>query len=694
MERVTRFRAQLLILLFLVAVGFYALYLYDVQIIQTGGKQIDNTTTFTTWTRVRAARGEILDRNGNVLVGNRAGYKLVINHYVLLSAKGTYQHLYDLVKRCQAEGIEYNETFPISKERPFVYTLDQYTSTQQNYFQRFLQQSGNIDSDIAAPLLIEKLRDRYSFPESWTDEEARLVIGLCYELSLRNIIGSLPSYEFITDVSDEALSTIVELNIPGMNVEATVVREYYTDCAAHILGYVGAMNSEQWEYYKNIDGYELDSMVGRDGLEAAFEQYLHPVDGLREDTVARDGTIVSTRWLVEPKAGNNVELTIDINLQRAAEQKMAETAAEMIAAGKDGSDVEGMAAVAVDPNNGDVLACASYPTYSLETFFQDYNDLVKDPLVPTFNRALMGLYPPGSTYKVSMVIAAINSGLVNSFTVIEDKGVFDKYVKIDPTFKPTCLQYSNYGTVHTNVTAARALKVSCNYYFYEVGDRIRLSDMDSTAKALGLGESTGIELYEYTGYRANEETKRKLYRGDDAIWSDGDRITSAIGQADNRFTPIQLAVYAASLAKRGTRYKATFLNRIVSADYRTLIEEKQEQIVSTLEIKEDAYRAYLEGMIMVAHESGGTAYSTFKNYPIQVAAKTGTAQHDKTDRSDHGAFICFAPAKAPQIAIAIYGEYAGHGASLAVVARSMLDEFFKNELGEIGDVSTYENQLS
>lgn len=700
MERITRRRALILIIILAVIISFYAFHLYDVQIIETGGVQQENITTFTTWTRVRAARGEILDRNGNILVGNRAGYNLVINHYVLLSADGTYQHLYNLTQRCLEQGITYNESFPVSKERPFTYLLDQQNSTQQTYFQRFLQASGNMDSDISAPLLIEKLRSRYKLPQEWTDEEARLVIGLAYELSLRNIVEILPQYEFMTDVGDAELASVVELNIPGLNVEPTSVREYYTDYAAHILGYVGAMSPAQWEKYKDVDGYEMDSLVGRDGLEAAFEEYLHGVDGLREDKVAKDGTLISSRWLTEPKAGNNVELTIDINLQRVAEEKLAEMAATLQAQeeGKDGADVEGLAAVALDPRTGEVLVCASYPTYDPSTFFQDYDELIKDPLLPTFNRALQGIYPPGSTYKMSSIIAAINSHtvvdsvVVDSFTVIEDKGEFTKYTAMDPTFKPSCLQYSSYGTVHKNVTAARALKYSCNYYFYVIGDNMRLADMDATAKGLGLGEKTGVELYEAQGYRANQETKRMLYKGDDAIWSDGDRVVSAIGQADNRFTPIQLAVYAGALANNGTRYKATFMSRVVSADYRTLVEENSPEVASVLEISQDAHNAYLEGMILVTHESGGTAYSTFADYPIQVAAKTGTPQHDKRHKSDHGAFVCFAPARSPEIAIAIYGEHAGHGSSLAVVARAMLDEHFK--VGDVADVQTYENQLS
>lgn len=685
MERITRFRARLLIGIFLVIVCLYAFHLYDLQIIQTGG-QVDNTTTFTTWTTVTADRGDLLDRNGNVLVGDRAGYKLVLNHYVVLSADGTYDHLYRLAKRCQEQGIAYRDTFPISKERPFTYTLSEYSSAQQGYFQAFLAKY-SLDSDITAPLLIENLRNRYEFPESWTEEEARLVIGLVYELVLRNTVASLPIYEFISDADDESLAAVVELNIPGMRVEATSIRECYTDCAAHILGYVGAMSPDQWEYYQNIDGYEMDSKIGQSGFEAAFEKYLHGVDGLREDTVAADGTLISSVWLVEPKAGSNVELTIDINLQRIAEEKMAQIAARLIELGKDGSDIEGMATVAVDPRNGEVLVCASYPTYDLDTFFENYDTLIKDPLLPTFNRALMGTYPPGSTYKMNMVVAGIQSGTINSGTTIYDAGIFTRL----SGYTPTCLAYTNYGGSHGTITAAEALKVSCNYFFYELGYRMSIGAIDSTAKALGLGELTGVELTEYPGTRANTETKAKLYGGDEGVWSIGDQVAASIGQSDNLFTPIQLAVYAGTLGMKGTRYKATFLNRVVSADYRTLVMENEASVANIMEISDDAYFAYNQGMQWVTSAGDGTASAYFLNYPIAVAGKTGTAQHGRTG-SENGAFVCYAPAEKPEIAIAVYGEKAGHGNTLADIARSMLDVQF--EIGEIGDVPTYENKLS
>ncbi|MBQ8797158.1 MAG: hypothetical protein IJZ56_03070 [Oscillospiraceae bacterium] len=699
MERVTRGRVRILLSIFLVVVILFGFRLYDLQIVQTGGST-DNTTTFTTYTTVKAARGDILDTNGNVLVSNRASYNLVMNHYVLLTADGTNDFLYKLVKCCQENSIEYTEHFPVSQARPFTSTLAEQNAAWQNHFQTYLNMV-EMDSDISAPLLVDQLRKYYKIPETWTHEEARLVIGLRYEMDLRSCVGSLPNYIFLEDVSDEDLSAIMELNIPGLNVEASTVREYNTKYAAHILGYVGPMDAAQWETYKNNPDYTMDSEIGQDGFEAAFEEYLHGVDGLREDTVTTSGELVSSRYLVEPKAGANVEVSIDINLQRAAEETMAEVITDLRnqEEGEDGKDAQGGAVVALDVKTGQVLVCSSYPTYDLSTFFEDYASILEAEHGPLFNRALQGIYPPGSTYKMSMAIAAIDSGVIDSGTKIYDHGIWDQDGTARDKYKDFqlyCLQYTNYGQLHENMNAAEALMVSCNYFFYELGDKISLSAMDSTAKGLGLGEATGIELYEEIGHRANRETKKLLYTGEAAEWFQADKVTAAIGQSDNRFTPLQLCVYTSTLANRGTRYRSTFLNRVVSSDYRSLLYQNAPSVLSTFDIGDDAYLAYTQGMYLVTHGNGewsGTASKLFKDYPIAVAAKTGTAQTDAgTDASDNGAFVCYAPYDDPQIAIAVYGERAGHGSTLAQVAKAILDVYF--EVGEIGDVTTNENQVS
>ena len=296
----------------------YSFRLYKLQIIDTKGNT-DNTQVYSTITTVRAARGDILDRNGNVLVGNRASYNLVFNHYVTKSNPNCNQALYTLVQKCRELGITYSDHFPVSTSRPFVYTLTDFTTTWQNYFQLFMVDRV-LDSDITAPLLVEKMRERYAIPTSWSDEDARAVIGFRYEFDLRGIT-KLPTYTFLEDVTDQQLSAILELNTPGLNVEASTVREYHTKYAAHILGYLGGMNDSQWEEYQD-QGYSMDAKVGQTGFELAFEEYLHGIDGTRYDEVNKDGATTKSYYTKEPVAGNSVETTIDIKIQEVAEKAL------------------------------------------------------------------------------------------------------------------------------------------------------------------------------------------------------------------------------------------------------------------------------------------------------------------------------------------------------------------------------------
>lgn len=690
MERITRVRSRVLLAILACVLGFFAFKLYAMQVVDAAEKA-DNITTYTDITRVQAARGDILDINGNVLVSNRASYNLVFKHYVLLNSEDPNESLRQLTQLCKEQGIEYADHFPITKERPFTYTLGDYNSTWQGYFQSYLPTRGGLDSDITAPLLIKTLRESYKIPEDWTDEEARLVIGLRYELSLRQgSITNLPNYVLIEDVSDEARASILELNIPGLYVEASTVREYSTKYAAHVLGYVGAMSPQQWEYYKKL-GYEMDAMVGQSGFEMAFEEYLHGTDGLRVDEFTKDGTVVKSYYKVEPKSGNNVQVTIDLNLQMKAEDQLA-AKIEMLRdpeqnTGEDGLNARGGAVVVLNAKTGEILVCASYPTYDLSTLFENYDEILNQQYGPLVNRALKGVYAPGSTFKITTTIAGIESGTIAIDDTIKTLGKFDKY----KGFSATCLRWREYHYTHGTIDCTQALMYSCNYFFYDLADRMGIEKIDQIAMAMGLGESTGVELPEDTGHRSNPATKAEIFAGTDSSgWYPADTIMTAIGQGQNRFTPMQLAVYGMTLANKGTRYSATFLNRVVSSDYRSLVYENKKEILSTIQLSEQAIQAYMTGMQMVAHESGGTAYKVFKDYPINICAKTGTADAGADDVN--AAFICFAPAEDPEIVVAIYGENAGHGSAVADIAKAILDVYF--EIGESADVDSSENQVS
>ena len=711
----TRLRARILLGLFAFIMVLYAMRLFNLQIISTDGNT-DNTTYYTTVTTVRAARGDILDRNGKVLVGNRASYDLVFNHFVIKSADNRNEYLYTLLKKCEELGVEHQDHLPVTTTRPFEYTLSDYSTAWQGYYQNYMSDR-SWDPDVTAPLLIEKMRELYKIPEEWTEEEARAVIGLRYEFDLRGVTN-LPSYVFISDVDSENLAAILELNTPGLMVESSTVREYHTTYGAHILGYMGAMTENEWQEYKKL-GYSMDADVGKSGFEQAFETYLHGIDGQRLDKVTKEGTIVSQQYLEgkEPVAGNNVETTIDIDLQKVAEdalsQRMKELTDPNINTGGEGEgiDAQGAAVVVMKVKTGEILACASYPTFNLATMKEDWDAINSDDLKPMFNRAFGATYAPGSTYKMCTLVAAMENvyGPTNPKAgqpiyapgeTIYDTGVFshDDF----PDFHPTCLFYSSSYGSHGDLTAQDALKVSCNLFFYELGYRMTIDMMDETAKGFGLGEPTGIELTEKVGWRANEASKKASYKNSaDAAWNGGDRVLCAIGQSENRFTPLQLAVYTCTLANQGTRYRATFLNRVTSSDYRTLVYSNSPEVVSKMNISDTTYNTYVDGMRRVVTMIGGTANTCFggpkdediTQWPskITVCAKTGTAQHS-SGGSDHGVFVCFAPMDDPQVAIAIFGEKTAHGSSMAPVAEPILKAYF--EMVDASEVYTYENGLS
>ena len=661
------FRVGVLILLIAVMAGIFGVRLYDVQVTQAS--QVDHTPSgsHTYRTRVTAARGEILDRNGKVLIGNRASYNLTLIYAIVFSAENPNENLRKLTNLCNELGLEMTDHFPVTMEKPYTYTTNEYSSTWNSYFKTFLDERG-WDSDISAPQLIRRLKDTYHLPADWTEEEARRVISIRYELDLRRWT-SLPTYVLLNDVDSVSLAAITELNIPGVNVETSTVRQYNTTYAAHILGRIGLMNAEEYEIYKEKD-YAMDAYVGKEGLEKAFEDDLHGTDGLRVTTISADGTVLEEYYKTVPQAGKNIELTIDIDLQKVSEDALK---AHILSLREDDGDAEGGAVVVQQVKTGQILACASYPTFDPATYSQKYNELLETDFAPLYNRALQAAYPPGSTYKMVTTIASIDSGTIGRWVEIEDKGIYRRFE--DVGYTPRCMLYTTAGATHGYVNAMEALAVSCNYYFYEVGYQTGITKIDEVAKALGLGEATGVELDESVGRRANAETKKLLYSKGYDGWYDADTVAAAIGQSENRFTPMQLACYTSALANHGTRYKATFLQRVLSSDYSELLYESTPVVASQLNISDEAYAAYTEGMRLSVTWANGTSHYYLGDYDVAVCAKTGTAEHGGNG-SDNAAYVLYAPADDPQIAIAVYVEKGTPGSRLAKVARAILDAYF------------------
>lgn len=673
------FRVGIILTALIFIIVVFTVVLYKIQIAE-GSDYVLQGSTYEHTETVSSSRGTIMDRYGRVLVSNRAGYNVSINEYVLLNADDVNGSVLSLITLCENNGIDYIDTLPISYE-PYTYTFEESGKTYENYFRKYLSYKG-WDSDITAENIMTLMKKTYRIGDGYTEEEARKIVGVRYELDLRHAVN-MDAYTLAEDVNPDLLPAITENMIPGVEVNTVTYRQYNTTYAAHILGRVGLMNAEEYAVLKD-NGYAMNARIGKDGLEQYCEQYLRGIDGLKKVTVTSEGKVVDEQYVTEPERGDHVVLTIDIMLQEVAERSLASCIDKLHQQGAihgEGTDAEGGAVVAIEVKTGDILASASYPTYDLSTFNEDFSALNSDELKPLYNRALLAAYPPGSTYKMVTAAAALESGVITPLYEIEDKGRYTYY----KDYQPVCNYFTNTGLTHGSINVMKALAVSCNYFFYEAGRLAGIDNIDEWAKAFGLGEATGVELYEETGTRANPETKLEL-TGEQ--WYGGNTLAAAIGQSDNAFTPLQLASYISALANRGTRYSTHFVKRVVSADYATVITETQPEVLGTVELSDMTFQTIFDGMHMTSTE--GSASDYFKDYGVAVCSKTGTAQHGGGG-SDNAAFVCFAPYEDPEIAVVVYIEKGAQGGVLAAVAKDMLDYYFSSKTS--GETAVLENTL-
>ena len=499
-------------------------------------------------------------------------------------------------------------------------------------------------------------------------DQVRDAAGVLYEQLLRTKGVNQTAYRFAADVNIDFISRVKELSIPGVSIEATTTRQYHTTYAAHLLGRVAAIDPDEWtSYYKtaDIDGdgepdYQMNDTVGKEGAERAFENYLRGSSGVRALERNTSGKVVSETWLTDPKPGNNVVLTIDLDLQSTVEDVLANSIPKLSS-----KEVEGAACVILDVNNGDVLASASYPTFSLATYGQDIAQNSSNPLKPLTNRALTGTYPPGSTFKMVTAIAGLEEGIITPSTKILDKGAYTYY----PGTPPKCWIYRQHGTTHGLVNVSEAIKVSCNYFFYDVGRRLGIDRLVDYATRFGLGQKTGIELGEKPGVMASREYTESLGQK----WYDGNTLSVAIGQENSAFTPIQLANYIATLVNGGTRYSTHLLKEVKASDFTSVEYSYQPQVLSTIDIQPKNLEAVKPGMLALTSDGSVSRY--FQNLGVKVGAKTGSAQISAQTESN-AVFVCFAPYDKPEIAMAIVVEHGGSGSELGAMAADILSYYF------------------
>ncbi|MBO5671144.1 MAG: hypothetical protein J6S41_06300, partial [Clostridia bacterium] len=489
-----------------------------------------------------------------------------------------------------------------------------------------------LDADASQREVLEMMLKRYGLIDKqgntvYSDYETHCLLTVRYDMESKNF-GALNPYVMAEDVDLYLMADMRETPVTGMEIVQRTDREYaYPGYASHILGRISRIYAEDWDYF-NAQGYAMDAMVGISGCEQVFEEQLRGVDGTMRVYADAEGHIVRTEMIKEPRRGYDVWLTIDIDLQMAAEDALAQNIADIVASAtgeRKGEDCNAGAVVATDPNTGGVLAIASYPTYDLTTYNENYDLLYADSNLPLFNRALEGTYAPGSTFQPGVAIAALEEKIVTPSTQIQTKGIYRYY----DSYQPRCWVYTGTGLTHGSINVIGALEVSCNYYFYEVGRLLGIETMNQYCTSFGLGQRTGIELPESVGILAGPAWRDAVGY---AEWAPTDTLAAAIGQSDNLFTPIQICQYTAAITT-GERYGAHLLYAVVDFGSGEVVQTEKVDHLGSLTMRADTVSAVKQGMLQVvtASASAKRLFRSVTDQGIAVGGKTGTAQVLPTD---------------------------------------------------------------
>ncbi len=655
--------------------------LFDLQIVKGEEYREQSEKRLVRAAPIKAPRGEIVDRYGRPLVTNRMGFYIQIQK--LDSDVDSLNHaLLELVRIMREEDAEYTTTFPIKGESPYYY--------------EFSQNAEELDAQIAAwkkerkiekyqtpEEIVDYYKSKFKISDDYSNEEMLTLIALRYEMELRDF-GTMTPYTFATDVPMNVVQKVKEQSriLPGISIEIEPIREFPNGAlAAHLLGRTGIIYKEEYDQLKE-QGYGMNDFIGKDGMEKVLEKYLKGEDGYRSVEQTKNGGIAQVLKSQPATPGNYAVLTLDTKLQQTVEESLQKRI-EQARSGK-AKDAYCGAAVAVEVSSGEVLAMASYPSYDPTEYNKNYSTLLEDPNNPLFNRALCGVYEPGSTFKPLVAVAALEEGIINPSTQILDKGVYEYYA---PSYTPSCLEWSSRRRTHGSINASQAIGVSCNYFFYEIGRLMGIETMNSYSRSFGLGESTGIELYEETGNLAGPEFRAKF----NAEWYPGDTIQAAIGQSDNGFTPAQIASYLTTVLNKGTRYNLHLLKEIKSYETGETVYRETPKVMSKIEMKDSTYNAVIDGMRRVVDD--GTARSAFAGFSVKVGGKTGTAQ--VSSGHDNVLFMGFAPLENPQIAVAVVLEHGASSGYAAQVARDIFETYLATEQQpeELGEEATQNGLL-
>ena len=675
-EKVMKFFENRILILYII-VGLisvvFIVQLFNLQILNGKEYREQSEKRMLRTETVVASRGEITDRNGIVLASSKLSFDVDL-YRVRVTTQEQNETLAKLINILVSNGDEVYSSFPINEE------LNDFSFENEDAEKKWKEEM-EIDENFSFEQTISYYIDKYDLSEYSHDRNTQIrMIQIKYEGNL-NGYSLFNSVTVAKDISQESVAQIEEKKseLYGVNV-VSVPKRYYPNgtLAAHIIGYVSKISDTEYSEKKE-EGYTINSIIGKTGIEQAFEKYLKGKDGVVKAETDSQGNVSSESTTEEAVAGNSIALTIDYRLQKTAEESIENVIKKLqdgTLVGKKVPEASAGSVVVLDIETGETLAMASFPSYNINDMVSgmsasELNKLFNDPLNPMYNRAISGTYAPGSTYKMLVGIAGLKANAITLDEKIFDPGIYPY------GHKPKCWIYTQYHRTHGYVNLEGAIKGSCNCYFYEVGRRIGIDEIIKTTKLFGLGQKTGIELYgESTGQIAGEKEEE---------WYLGDTLNAAIGQSSNLYTPIQLANYISAIANGGTLNKVSLIKNIKSSDDNEIslseIEEFAKEFTGVdfesrdVGIEQSYVDAIKRGMLSVTSESGGTASIIFKNSNIQVAGKTGTSQ--VAGKQNNGIFVGFAPYDKPKIAVVAIIEGGGEGTYTANVVKPIMEEYFK-----------------
>ena len=657
--------------------------LFNLQVVHGESYREQSNTRLSRTSTIKAARGSILDRSGNELAGVKTENNIEI-YKTNISNDELNECALNLVNLLNQYQIGYSDTFPISIN-PFNFTIsgDDLNNWKKKY---------KVPEEANAEEAFYKFKDKYEINNDNIDE-IRKIISIRYLITTTGY-SSTKSITIATNVNKEVVAQVSERNadFPGVSITTNATRTYLTgSLAAHVIGYTGKIKEE--EYNEKKDTYTIDDIIGKTGVEYIFEKYLKGKDGSKQVEMSVDGTITGESVSENAIAGSDVVLTIDSSLQQVTETSLENCINKIKNGGfSQRYDAQGGTAVVMNVNTGEVLATASYPTFEPQWFVggisqENWAYLRDDTRHPQINKATQSTYEPGSTFKMVTAIAGLETGAITTKERINDTGVYRKY---NSEWK--CWYYTSYHRGHGYQNVTQALQHSCNYFFYETGDRMGIDNLAKYALHFGLGKKTGVEV-------PNEKAGTLASRDGKKTWTPGLTLQAAIGQGDNSFTPMQIAKYISSIANGGTVVNPTIIKSVLKSDGTEISKEEIKNYTNEklgientddgITISDESINVAKEGMRMAASEAGGTAYNIFKNFNIEVAGKTGSAEAGKDSSGNdlvNAWFVCFAPYENPEVAVVVMIENGGHGNYAAEVARDVLTQYFgMNQTTEVDE---------